>query len=73
MPIGRNRDAPQNFVFAPALIENPVSTPQRVRGRLFPGHALKRDDFSSNRHHALADCLSMIFSENRDPLFGIVR
>ena len=34
--------------------------------------ALKQDDFSSNRHPALAHCLSMIFSENRCPLFGIM-
>jgi hypothetical protein len=34
---------------------------------------LVRDDFSSNRHPALALCLSMIFSENRYPLFGIMR
>ena len=33
---------------------------------------LKHDDFSSNRHPALASCLSMIFSENRFPLFGIM-
>jgi hypothetical protein len=33
---------------------------------------LKRDDDSSNRHHALAGCLSMIFSENRCTLFGIM-
>src|SRR5262245_65101376 len=33
---------------------------------------LKRDDFSSNRHHALAYCLSMIFSEHRYPLFRII-
>src|SRR5262249_4166735 len=34
---------------------------------------LKRDDFSSNRHHALVSSyLSMIFSENRYPLFGIM-
>src|SRR5215813_11995031 len=33
---------------------------------------LKRDDFSSNRHLALAYCWSMIFSENRCPLFGIM-
>src|SRR5712671_279672 len=31
-----------------------------------------RDDFSSNRHHALCFCLSMIFSENRYPLFRIM-
>src|SRR5215813_300438 len=33
---------------------------------------LRRDDFSSNRHHASAHCLSMIFSENRYTLFGIM-
>ena len=27
---------------------------------------------SSNRHPALAYCWSMIFSENRNPLFGIM-
>jgi hypothetical protein len=30
---------------------------------------LERDDLSSNRHPALVYCLSMIFSENRFPLF----
>jgi len=34
--------------------------------------ALKRDDFSSSRHPALAHWWSMIFSENRYPLFGIM-
>jgi hypothetical protein len=34
--------------------------------------ALERDDFSSNRHHALTSSWSMIFSENRYPLFGIM-
>jgi hypothetical protein len=33
---------------------------------------LERDDFSSNRHPALAYWWSMIFSENRYPLFGIM-
>ena len=33
---------------------------------------LERDDFSSNRHPDLASCLSMIFSENRCTLFGIM-
>src|SRR5215211_6369877 len=33
---------------------------------------LERDDFSSNRHPALSLCLSMIFSENRYPLFRIM-
>ena len=34
--------------------------------------ALDRDDFSSNRHPDLVSCLSMIFSENRCTLFGIM-
>src|SRR5580693_8981918 len=34
--------------------------------------ALERDDFFSNRHLALFFCLSMIFSENRYPLFRIM-
>src|SRR5262249_33454720 len=33
---------------------------------------LERDDFSSNRHLALTCTWSMIFSENRYPLFGIM-
>jgi hypothetical protein len=33
---------------------------------------LERDDFSSNRHPAPGYCLSMIFSENRYPPFGIM-
>jgi hypothetical protein len=36
------------------------------------GKALKQDEFSLNRHPALAFCLSMIFSENRFALFGIM-
>src|SRR5262245_7576295 len=35
-------------------------------------YALERDDFSSNRHLALSYAWSMIFSENRYPLFGIM-
>jgi len=34
--------------------------------------SIERDDFSSNRHPALSFCLSMIFSENRYPLFWIM-
>jgi hypothetical protein len=36
-------------------------------------HVLKRDGFKSNRDRALAYCLRMIFSENRYPLFRIMR
>ena len=32
---------------------------------------LERDGFSSHRHHALTYSWSMMFSENRYPLFGI--
>src|SRR5260370_15974200 len=39
---------------------------------LFAIPRLERDDFSLNCHPALAYCLSMIFSENRYPLFGIM-
>jgi hypothetical protein len=37
----------------------------------FARGGLKRDDFSSIRHPALAYWRSMIFSENRNPLSGI--
>jgi len=33
---------------------------------------LHQDDVSLNRHPALTFCCSMIFSENRFPLFGIM-
>jgi hypothetical protein len=50
----------------------------RARARLIafavaPAQArLKRDGFSSNRRPALGYCWSMMFSENRYPLFGIM-
>ena len=48
--------------------------PSRAGQAVMTGHdefpnALERDDDSSNRHLALSFCLSMIFSENRYPLF----
>jgi hypothetical protein len=39
-------------------------------GEIHPFDALEQDDFSSNRHPAF--WWSMIFSENRDPLFAIM-
>jgi hypothetical protein len=44
-------------------------------GRLHaaPLGRLDRDDFSSNRHPALTSYWNMIPSENRCPLFGIMR
>jgi len=54
------------------IFRKPVSTLDQVRGRLFPDHALERDELWFDRHPALAFCLSMIFSENRIPLFRIM-
>jgi hypothetical protein len=44
------------------------------RGRISasPDDAPERDDVSSNRHPAPTFRSSMIFSENRYPLFGIM-
>src|SRR5262249_6050092 len=68
------------------LVRKPVSTfrdhalgrPEQDPG-MFPRYlraarqrVLERDDFSSDRHLALLYCWSMIFSENRYPLFGIM-
>src|SRR5215207_3978323 len=48
--------------------------PRRRRSRpSLARQALARNDFSSSRHPALPHCLSMIFSENRQPLFEIMR
>ena len=47
------------------------SAPQRA-GALRRDEPLERDDVSSSRHPALPLCLSMIFSENWSPLFGIM-
>jgi hypothetical protein len=44
-----------------------------VSRHLRPPHdALKRNEIRLNRHSDLACCLSMISSENRYPLFGIM-
>jgi hypothetical protein len=65
-------------VFEHDLFGKPVPT--------FPDHAVAIDDAAAirntrrnlkrnglvNRHFALDACLSMIFSENRFPLFGIM-
>src|SRR5437868_3091621 len=55
---------------APLLPKFVSGAPQDITN--FGNGALKRDDFSSNRHPALSFCLSMIFSENRQPLFRIM-
>src|SRR5437868_15230308 len=55
---------------APLLPKFVSGAPQDITN--FGNGALERDDFSSNRHPALSFCLSMIFSENRYPLFRIM-
>jgi len=45
----------------------------RADGKTDERVSLERDDFSSNRHPAPTFCRRMIFSENRYPLFGIMR
>src|SRR5262249_24881680 len=49
-----------------------LNRPAPERPRSGQSRRLKRDDLSSNRHPALAFCLSLIFSENRSTLFGIM-
>jgi hypothetical protein len=57
-----------------ALASSPQAAIARPRDQFIAAAlaSLERDEFSSNRHPALALCLSMIFSENRYPLFGIM-
>jgi hypothetical protein len=62
----RRKLQPKSLVFAVSAAADLRAATTAVVERL------KRDDSSSNRHHALAYCLSMIFSENRYPLFGIM-
>jgi len=53
----------------PVKLSHFVAEPERIdRSSMM----LERDDFSSNRHLAPSFCLSMIFSENRYPLFRIM-
>src|SRR5262249_40308413 len=62
----------------PAPPQAPGQTPCTARAGLAVQEVeagvlvLKRGDFSSNRHPALASYLRMIFSENRCTLFGIM-
>jgi hypothetical protein len=53
-------------------IHQKLESHQAFEGNPVSQQTLERDDLSSNRHPALASCLSMIFSENRYPLFGIM-
>jgi hypothetical protein len=46
--------------------------PRRLGGGGYFRPFLEQDDFSLNRHPPLASCVSMIFSENRCALFGIM-
>jgi hypothetical protein len=49
-----------------------ISRAQRSLKRNDALQTLERDEIELNRHPALAFCLSMIFSESRFPLFGIM-
>jgi hypothetical protein len=66
---------PCDFILRLAAIPG---TPQSARldtaGQRAPpdGSRLGRDAFWLNQHRALSFCLSMIFSENRCPLFRIM-
>jgi hypothetical protein len=56
-----HRESPQTIAFG-----------SRISANLEHIACPKRDDFSSNRYRALISCWSMIFSEDRYPLFGIM-
>src|SRR6266571_6455659 len=70
----RRRDASPRTTASPG--DAPISAARVIRKQPFSPRAavlsLERDVFSSNRHPALSSCLSMIFSENRYPLFRIM-
>jgi hypothetical protein len=62
--IGMNRYRALGLLFEHDPFGKPLHT--------FPDHALEHDVIRLKRHRALALCLSMIFSENRFPLFRIM-
>src|SRR5215831_17860513 len=65
----------QNWRTAEVLIPNALRHPsrfERARGTRRVDCPLDHDPIMLNRDHGLAFCLSMIFSENRFPLFGIM-
>jgi len=68
-----------NIVNRPARLPRqlfPLTRKITGKVKLSPSSAMvrdqERDDLSSNRHRALSFCLSMIFPENRFPLFRIM-
>src|SRR6185369_15130470 len=67
-PLCPDRLRAQCFVGSVCLATAAMPPHRRVAGDL----TLERDDFSSNCHPALGYWWSMIFSENRCPLFGIM-
>ena len=68
-PDTRRKEAPARFAGA-LIIKSMISaqTPCVCREE----KPLEHDVIRWNRHHALALCLSMIFSENRFPLFRLM-
>jgi hypothetical protein len=82
VPRGRQlvtpRDAANYFMALPTAEQNLEERQTAIsclKRRLIESSNLppiEQDDLSSNRHPALICCLSMIFSENRFPLFRIM-
>jgi hypothetical protein len=68
-PVGRDETWDDRPLRVTAYAEGDFTTKPWPRA----APAIERDDFSSSRHPALPLCLSMIFSENRSPLFGIMQ
>jgi hypothetical protein len=56
----------------PPIRDRKIESRHTRYGESFFSRLLERDDFPLNRHPALTYCWSMIFSENRYPLFGIM-
>jgi hypothetical protein len=54
------------------MLQRRISTMRADWGGVPAAVRLKRDGSCSGRHPALGHCWSMMFSENRYPLFGIM-
>jgi hypothetical protein len=67
--LARDQELPQIFTLVLTHGRGPRRFCQVLRRE---GTTLERDDFGLNHDPALAFCLSMIFSENRYPLFRIM-
>ena len=68
----RRRFAPQCWI-GDTCPKGMLRLAQRLGFMTRRGFALERDPFRMNHRAHLTFCLRMIFSENRFPLFGIMR